>query len=247
MFIYELWTCVFKLEVKGPTAQSHAWPLHSFLVTQGAFITFFKSRIAFANAFRNAFLELLRLSSLSQNHDYEYTVRPRKTDPWNKGMLWPSAGMAGVYDCSHTFIVKYDHYAFEWYIVEIPPIIHHWAVLFSKLNVKINLFHFQGRQVIYITIVSNMAKGAIKPFWATKQHDLRKLWILFDKFVIYINYFAPFPHVPITILLNVLITKAWPWRVGALSTLHDQHMDWWAVWLESGWGMAIPVSTLTLW
>ena len=61
----------------------------------GAFITFFKSRIAFANAFRNAFLELLRLSSLSQNHDYEYTVRPRKTDPWNKGMLWPSAG---VYD-----------------------------------------------------------------------------------------------------------------------------------------------------
>ena len=101
---------------------------------------------AFANAFRNAFLELLRLSSISQNHDYEYTVRPRKTDPWNKGMLWPSAGMAGVYDCSHTFIVKYDHYAFEWYIVEIPPIIHHWAALFSKLNVKIHLFHFkEGR------------------------------------------------------------------------------------------------------
>ena len=43
-----------------------------------------------------------------------------------------------------------------------------------------------------------MAKGEIKPFWATKQHDLRKLWILFDKFVIYINYFAQFPHVPIT-------------------------------------------------
>ena len=64
-----------------------------------------------------------------------------------------------------------------------------------------------------------MVKGEIKPFWATKQHDLRKLWILFDKFVININYFAPFPHVPITILLNVLITKAWPWRVGALSTL----------------------------
>ena len=109
---------------------------------------------AFANAFRNAFLELLRLSSISQNHDYEYTVRPRKTESWNKGMLWPSAGMAGVYDCSHTFIVKYDHYAFEWYIIEIPPIIHHWAALFSKLNVKINLFHFKpiGRQVIYITI-----------------------------------------------------------------------------------------------
>ena len=98
------------------------------------------------NAFANAFLELLRLSSISQNHDYEYTVRPRKTDPWNKGMLWPSAGMAGVYDCSNTFIVKYDHYAFEWYIVEIPPIIHHWAALFSKLNVKIHLFHFkEGR------------------------------------------------------------------------------------------------------
>ena len=55
---------------------------------QGAFITFPKIRVetcfnthnqnAFANAFRNAFLELLRLSSISQNHDYEYTVRPRK-------------------------------------------------------------------------------------------------------------------------------------------------------------------------
>ena len=78
-----------------------------------------------------------------------------------------------------------------------------------------------------------MAKGEIKPFWATKQHDLRKLWNLFDKFVIYINYFAPFPHVPITILLNVLITKAWPWRVGALSTLHDQRMDW--IWLRNGY------------
>ena len=30
------------------------------------------------NAFANAFLELLRLSSISQNHDYEYTVRPRR-------------------------------------------------------------------------------------------------------------------------------------------------------------------------
>ena len=95
------------------------------------------------NTFANAFLELLRLSSFSQNH--EYTVRPRKkkTVPWNKGMLWPSAG---VYDCSHTFIVKYGHYAFEWYIVEIPPVMHHWAALFSKLNVKIHLFHFkEGR------------------------------------------------------------------------------------------------------
>ena len=33
---------------------------------------------ASANAFRNAFLELLRLSSISQNHEYGYTVRPRK-------------------------------------------------------------------------------------------------------------------------------------------------------------------------
>ena len=101
---------------------------------------------AFANVFRNAFLELLRLSSISQNHDYEYTVRPRKTDPWNKGMLWPSAGMAGVYDCSHTFIVKYDHYAFELCIVEVPPVMHRWAALFSGLNVRIHLFHFkEGR------------------------------------------------------------------------------------------------------
>ena len=43
---------------------------------------------AFANAFRNAFLELLRLSSISQNHDYEYTVRPRKKQtPETKGMM----------------------------------------------------------------------------------------------------------------------------------------------------------------
>ena len=64
---------------------------------------------------------------------------PEKTEPWNKGMLRPSSG---VYDCSHTFIIKYDHYAFEWYIVEIPPVMHHWAALFSKLNVKIHLLHF---------------------------------------------------------------------------------------------------------
>ena len=69
-----------------------------------------------------------------------YSASQKKTDPWNKGMLWPSSG---VYDCSHTFIVKYDHYAFEWYIVEILPDMHHWAVLFSKLNVKIHLFHFK--------------------------------------------------------------------------------------------------------
>ena len=71
----------------------------------------------------------------------------QKKHTWNKGMLWPSAGgMAGVYDCSHTFIGQYDHYAFEWYIVEIPPVMHHWAALFSKLNVKFHLFHFkEGR------------------------------------------------------------------------------------------------------
>ena len=48
---------------------------------------------------------------------------------------------------------------------------------------------------------------------------------LFDKFGICLHYFAPFPHdiVPFTILHRVLITKAWPWRAGALSTVHDQH------------------------
>ena len=41
---------------------------------------------AFENAFRNAFLELLRLSTISQNHEYEYTVRPRKKQtPETKG------------------------------------------------------------------------------------------------------------------------------------------------------------------
>ena len=72
---------------------------------------------------------------------YMYIIQciKEKTEPWNKGMLRPSSG---VYDCSRTFILKYDQYAFEWYIVEIPPVMHHWAALFSKLNLNINLFHF---------------------------------------------------------------------------------------------------------
>ena len=36
--------------------------------------------------------------------------------------------------------------------------------------------------------------GDIKSFWAKKQHGLRKLWFIFDKFGIYLHYFAPFPH-----------------------------------------------------
>ena len=54
-----------------------------------------------------------------------YTVRPRKekTETWNNGMLWPCCG---VYDCihGHTFLIKYYHYAFEWYIVEISQVMH---------------------------------------------------------------------------------------------------------------------------
>ena len=46
---------------------------------------------------------------------------------------------------------------------EIPPVMLHWAALFSKLNVKIHLFHYKvGRELI--TIVSNVAQGEIKPF-----------------------------------------------------------------------------------
>ena len=45
-----------------------------------------------------------------------------------------------VYDCSHTFIIKYDHYAFEWYIVEIPPVMHHWAALFQNWMSKFICF-----------------------------------------------------------------------------------------------------------
>ena len=80
-------------------------------------------------------------------------------------MLWPSCG---VYDCSHTIIVKYDHCAFERYIDEISPVMHHWAALFSNLNVKIHSFHFKVGRLL-ITIVSNVAQGEIKPFWA--KHD----------------------------------------------------------------------------
>ena len=187
---------------------------------------------------------MLRLSSISQNLEYEYTVRPRKKGPWNKGMLWPNAG---VYDCSHNFMVKnYHHVSNDTSLKFLQSCIteqhcfQNWMLKFicSTSRKAGNPYQF---------VVSNMAKGKIKPFWGTKPHDLCKLWILFDKFVIYITYFAQIPHVqhvPIPILLNALPTKAWPWRIGALSTLHDQHMDWWwAVGLESGWGMAIAVST----
>ena len=68
-----------------------------------------------------------------------------------------------------------------------------------------------------------MAQGDIKPFWAKKQHGLCKLWFLFDNFgIIYLHYFAPFPHVPV-IIQSSHYTKAWPWGVGPFSTLHDQH------------------------
>ena len=69
-----------------------------------------------------------------------YSASQKKQNPKTKGMLCPSCE---VYDCSHTIIVKYDHCAFQWYIVEISPVMHQWAALFSKLNVKINLFHFK--------------------------------------------------------------------------------------------------------
>ena len=81
------------------------------------------------------------------------TVRPRKTEPWINGMLWPSCG---VYDYYHIYFMKYD--AFERYIVEIPPVMHHWAALFYKLNVKIHLFYFQvhvGRGMLQLQ--SNVA------------------------------------------------------------------------------------------
>ena len=62
-----------------------------------------------------------------------YSASQKKTEPWNNGMLWPSCG---VYDYNHIYI-------FKWLIVEIPPVMHHSAALFSKLNVKIHLCHFK--------------------------------------------------------------------------------------------------------
>ena len=63
---------------------------------------------AFANAFRNAFLELLRLSSISQNHDYRITITesriqcvPEKQTPETKGCCdqvpaWPGCMTAVI-------------------------------------------------------------------------------------------------------------------------------------------------------
>ena len=84
-------------------------------------------------------------------------VRPRKNRTLKQSMLWPSCG---VIDYSYTIIVKYDNCAFEWYIVEIPPVMHHWAALFWKFKVKIHLCHFKvGRSLV--TIASNVAQGRL--------------------------------------------------------------------------------------
>ena len=64
------------------------------------------------------------------------------TQPWNERMLWARCGV-------YTFIgIKYNRYAFEGYIVEILPVMHHWAALFSTVNVKI-LFVDTVRQVTH--------------------------------------------------------------------------------------------------
>ena len=54
---------------------------------------------AFANAFRNTFLELLRLSSISQNHEYEYTVRPRRRKKNRPLKQRDAVTNSRVYDC----------------------------------------------------------------------------------------------------------------------------------------------------
>ena len=68
-----------------------------------------------------------------------YRASKKKTEPWNNWML---RAICGVCDYYHIYFMKYDQYAFEWYIVEVPPVMLHWAALFSKFNVKIHLFHF---------------------------------------------------------------------------------------------------------
>ena len=84
---------------------------------------------------------------------------------------------------------------------------------------------------------------------------LRKLWFLFDKFgIILSSLFRTIPtycalhhssqsshyHVKGRTFFNI----AWSAHKISISG-HD--MDWWTVGLESGWGVAIPVSMLLLW
>ena len=63
---------------------------------------------------------------------------PEKTEPWNNGQnVWH------VLLLSHLFHEVWLIYAFEWYINEIHPRLH-WAVLFSKLNVKSHFVPLSG-------------------------------------------------------------------------------------------------------
>ena len=75
-----------------------------------------------------------------------------------------------------------------------------------------------------VTITVECGLDYVKPFGTKKQRGLRKLWF----YLIHLVFiFIILQHSHMCPLLffteRVLITKAWPWRVGPFSTLHDQH------------------------
>ena len=84
-----------------------------------------------------------------------FTMCPRKKQ--NPETMERSCRVCDYY---HIYFMKYDKYAFEWYIIEIHPIMLHWAALFSKLNVKNHLCHFQvhvGKGIVIIAAQCGLA------------------------------------------------------------------------------------------
>ena len=130
-----------KIYVSAERARLGKFPLYKYqkLLSFNVWVGTYTNNITVLGYFVTSVHSLQFPCYIIITHDMALQCVPEKTEPWNKGLLWPSSG---VYDCSHTFIIKYDHYAFEWYIVQIPPVMQHWAALFSKLNVKIHLLHF---------------------------------------------------------------------------------------------------------
>ena len=109
-----------------------------------------------------------------------FTMCPRKTptEPaWNNGQkLWD------VLLLSYLFHEVWLRYAFEWYIIEIHPIMLHWAALFSKLNVKSHFVPLSGTWTCMQGNCYNRSPMwpslGFKPFSTQKQHGFIYMMIL---------------------------------------------------------------------
>ena len=78
-----------------------------------------------------------------------------------------------------------------------------------------------------------------------KQHGLRKLRFLFD-ILYFSSLFRTLPYMwPWPFFLTV-ITKAWLWRAGPLSILHDQHMKY-SPWVTTWIGELLDLNLAEKW